>query len=303
MCRAVFPPIILAFALSGCFSSKPDIKLLETKAIASPYDPLVHQTLADAYYTRSVLDKHTYEQNYITKALTEYKRVLEMMPNNAPVLGRVGLIQKDLGFYSEAQKYLEQALKLDQNLKPERKTLAQLYYNEGVQAVTGLDYQRGLDLFNKALRLDPGLKEAYHNLAIAYYNLATTDITASRYEAGIAKLDKALAYDPKFAEAKQYKAAAYANLAGRYANEGQFDKALECFETSLKIKPSDETKRNMAVVYCKKAVSIQKQSDRYAEAIDLYTKAIKCCPDDSENIVKNAENNIKALEQRLKNKK
>jgi tetratricopeptide (TPR) repeat protein len=295
--------MIMAVLLAGCFTAKPDLKQLEAKAAASPYDPQTHQTLADLYYQKSILDKNTYEQNYISKALTEYKKVLEITPNNAAVLGRVGLIQKDLGFYSEAQKYLEQSLKLDLTPKKEKKALAQLYYNEGVQAVTGLDYPRGQELFSKVLRLDPDMEEARSNLAIIYFNLGSGDISAGRYEAGITKLEKALTYNPKYKEAEQNIGVAYAQMAGQLSSEWQFDKALEYFNKSLKIKESDEIKKNMAVVYCKKAVALQKQRDQYEAAIDLYQQAIKCCPAGNENIIKNAQNNIKALEQRIKKKK
>jgi tetratricopeptide (TPR) repeat protein len=299
----VIVAMAMAMVLSGCFTAKPDLKQLEAKATASPYDPQTHQALADQYYQKSILDKNTYEQNYISKALREYKKVLEITPNNAAVLGRVGLIQKDLGFYSEALKYLEQSLKLDIKPKKERKALAQLYYNEGVQAVTGQDYPRGMDLFSKVLRLDPGLKEARNNLAIIYYNLGSADISAGRYEAGIIKLGKALEYNPKYKEAEQNIGTAYAQMAGQLSNEGQLDKALEYFTKSLKIKSSDDIKKNMAVVYCKKAVALQKQRDKFTEAIGLYKQAIKCCPSGNENIIKSAQNNIKALEQRMKKKK
>jgi tetratricopeptide (TPR) repeat protein len=298
--RKVWLLTIGSLVLLSCGSSVPDIKLCEEMAVQNPGDPDVHYQLAEAYYKKSVINDTTYNKVFLNNALLEYKKVLEITPQNARVLGKIGIIQNDLGFYFEAQKYLEEALKINFKLKEERRLLAVIYYNEGVRAVEALDYAKGLEIFGKVLKLNPGLKEARHNLAVVYYNLGSNDLSNGSFDEGIKKLKKALEYKSNYKEAKQNIGLAYTQMADEMINQGKYDKALAMFALAAKYRKGDDIKKNIALVYCKKAVAIQEYRSKTKEAIALYKKAIKCCPDKNDTLVQNARSNISTLEQRLK---
>lgn len=267
----------------------------------NPHSASLHYKLAEAYHKKSAYDKNTYDKKLITLAMSEYKKAMDLDPAFAArSLSKTGVIQHELGFAEDARDKLERALKLNPKMPVVRLILAKIYNNEGVQALKQSDYAGGLQKLEAALHLNPKLKDAQENLSTSYYQLGLQDIQHGQFASGIAKLERAMQHKAYKKVGRKNKRDAFYNWGVSLTQTGAIDQGIEKFETALKYGKNDAMCKSLAVVYCKKAASIQ--GGNMAAAIEWYKKGIKICPNKKDRLIIAAKNNIKALKQRLSKK-
>jgi len=104
-----------------------------------------------------------------------------------------------------------------------KKALAMSLYNRGNEHVRAGQFERAIDQYRLALECNPKLADAWYNLSIAYGGLGQS-------EESIRAGNQALAINPNYY-------AAYYNLGVNYADQGKYQKALESYETFLRLAP------------------------------------------------------------------
>jgi tetratricopeptide (TPR) repeat protein len=129
---------------------------LVEKANAAPQDLQTWKTLAEAQSRAARLDS-----SYRSAALSSYKHVLELAPNDLDALRGTGNIYYDFEEYTKAIEYYQKYLALnpgDPNVRTDLGTMY-LYTNEADRAIA--EYQA-------VLAKKPEFFQAYFNLGIAY---------------------------------------------------------------------------------------------------------------------------------------
>jgi len=129
---------------------------LVAKANAAPQDLQAWKTLADAQARASRLDS-----SYRSAALSSYRHVLELAPNDLDGLRGVGNVYYDLEEFTKAIDYYQKYLAInpdDANVRTDLGTMY-LYSNNADRAIA--EYQA-------VLAKQPDFFQAYFNLGIAY---------------------------------------------------------------------------------------------------------------------------------------
>lgn len=129
---------------------------LAEKANAAPQDAKTWKTLAEAQSRAARLDS-----SYRSAALSSYRHLLELAPNDLDALRGVGNIYYDFEEYGKAVEYYQKYLTFnpeDPSVRTDLGTMY-LYTNDADQAIA--EYQ-------KVLAKNPDFFQAYFNLGIAY---------------------------------------------------------------------------------------------------------------------------------------
>lgn len=168
-----------------------------TKAIA------LNEKLTDAYFNRA----QTYElSGDLTNALPDYKKVKELLPEDATTMKKITLIENKLssGGNESKEKKVEikpevsndkqTSLTLTDNKTSERNDSADFYNKRGIQRRTEKDLTGAIKNYNKALFFDTMYVKAYYNRAIAKSELED-------YRGALIDYDKVLQLDKNFADA------------------------------------------------------------------------------------------------------
>jgi Ca-activated chloride channel homolog len=123
---------------------------------------------------------------------------------------------------------------------------------EGVSIYKDEKYPEAEVKFRKALDEKPGLYEAEYDIANSLYKQKKYEEAATEYEKLIQKSN-----DP------QKKADLYHNLGNSNIMTQQFDKGIEAYKNSLRIRPNDEdTRYNLAYALEKLKQQQQQQKDK-----------------------------------------
>lgn len=131
----------------------------------------VHQLRAEAHRQRQDDDE----------AIGEYRRALEVKPDEPDLHRSLGLIHLLNNSYDDAQQHLERALELDGANPRTLYVMGRLY-------VARQQHEESIRFLEDALRLDPNLVEARPSLGRAY-------LRAGRFEEAAAQLEKGLVLD------------------------------------------------------------------------------------------------------------
>ena len=131
----------------------------------------VHQLRAEAHRQRQADDE----------AIAEYRRAIELKPDEPELHRSLGLIHLLNNAHEEAQRSLETALRLDGANPRTLYVLGRLY-------VAKQQHEESIRFLEGALRLDPNLVEARPSLGRAY-------LRAGRFEEAAAQLEKGLVLD------------------------------------------------------------------------------------------------------------
>lgn len=160
------------------------------------------------------------------RAINYFQKAIEISPNYA--LAYIGLsdayiFQYEYGnlsrdkAYKEAQYNIKRALELDSQL-------AEPYTSLGLIAMNLGDYNKAEELFNQAIDFNPNYTTAYH-----WYGLLLNNM--GKHEKALKLQQHVLSIDP-------LSAIVHRNVAFSYLLSGNREKAVEYFETSLKIGPN-----------------------------------------------------------------
>ena len=136
---------------------------LAEKANAAPQDVKTWKTLAEAQSRAARLDA-----SYRSAALSSYRHVLELAPNDLEALRGVGNVYYDFEEYAKAIDYYQKYLALspeDANVRTDLGTMY-LYTNDADRAIA--EYQT-------VLAKKPEFFQAYFNMGIAYQEKGESD--------------------------------------------------------------------------------------------------------------------------------
>jgi Flp pilus assembly protein TadD len=145
--------------------------------------------------------------------------------------------------------------------KPERRALAEEYYNLGNAYLENGDFGRAVELFTRAAETDPELLQAHHNLSLAL-------LRAGRGTEAIENLRRVLEEDPDNTELLSILAYGHYVL-------GDMAQALAGYERVLELNPGQrEIRYNVAMIHWKEG--------RYDEASEEFLELVREDVEDEE---------------------
>ena len=166
----------------------------------------VHQLRAEAHRQRQADDE----------AIEEYRRAIELKPDEPELHRSLGLIYLLNNSYGEAQQYLERALELDHANPRTLYVMGRLY-------VARQQHEASIRFLEGALRLDPNLVEARPSLGRAY-------LRAGRLEEAAVQLEKGLVLD--------YYGDIHYSLFQAHRGLGNIEQAKQALDRSVEMRKS-----------------------------------------------------------------
>ena len=192
-------------------------------------------------------------------------------------------VYAELGYYDEALKYYQMALKINESVQgPEHPFTATMYNNMARVFEDQGDYTAALKYYKEALAINQKTKGMEHpDILSIYSHMATVYSEQGSFKEALNYCKKALVIQEKVLEAENPETAmTYSNIAAVYGEQGNNEEALKYFMKALVIQEKllgaehPETARtysNLAAVYseqgsfkealnyCKKALVIQEK--------------------------------------------
>src|SRR5262245_5509138 len=136
---------------------------LAEKANAAPQEVKTWKTLAEAQSRAARLDS-----SYRSAALSSYRHVLELAPNDLDALRGVGNVYYDFEEYAKAIEYYEKYLTFNPEDPGVRTDLGTMYLYAN-------DADRAISEYQAVLAKKPDFFQAYFNLGIAYQEKGVPD--------------------------------------------------------------------------------------------------------------------------------
>ncbi|MBI3302329.1 MAG: tetratricopeptide repeat protein [Deltaproteobacteria bacterium] len=143
--------------------AKKRIAELVDKANAAPQDVTAWKTLADIQAHAARIDS-----SYRSAALSSYRHVLELTPNDLDALHGVGNIYYDFEEYAKATEYYQKYLALNPEDPSVRTDLGTMYLYSN-------DADRAIAEYQAVLAKKPDFFQAHFNLGIAYQEKGDSD--------------------------------------------------------------------------------------------------------------------------------
>ncbi len=158
------------------------------------------------------------EQGKGEEAITWYKKVLEIDPDDLEANINIGGLLQQNGRHAEAIAYFEKVLALDPQYAKAHSNIGLSFLAQGLS-------DAAITHFRKAIELRPDLARAHVSLGIALAQAGSMEEAKSHFL-------EALKTKPDFAEIAH-------NLVGKiYLAQGQFPEAIDHFEKALRIRPN-----------------------------------------------------------------
>lgn len=154
------------------------------------------------------------------QAIKNYKKALEINPNDAGAYSNLGAVYAELGMFDQAIKELKEALEINPNHAGAHSNLGSCY-------VALRMYDQAIEELKKSIDINPSNAEAYSNLGAAY-------VQSGMYDQAIKELKKAIDVNPSDAEG-------YSNLGAAYVQSGMYDQAIKEVKKALEINPKNPT--------------------------------------------------------------
>lgn len=248
---------LLIFLLSGCgifVKKKPPLTEAEM------------DILAENYVSTGI---DYFDQKEFNKAINEWKKALQYIPEDAEVHNFLGIAYHRVGHLDSSITEYKKAVELDPNYHQALNNTGYVYFLKG-------DYQDALKYFDKALEVNPSYEQAKLNrqkcieimegdLKISAFELFENAESLDSLQLKIQNYRKALAIDSNYVDA-------WNNLGVTYHYYGYIDSAVFCLEKALSINPEHpQVNNNIAFL-------LDNTGDHKA-AVYYYQKAILAKPD------------------------
>ena len=202
---------------------------------------VAHKGLGDVFSQHGNLDA----------AIVQYRKALEIQPNNADYRVNLGSALSKMGQINQAIEQYRKALEINPNYEV-------ACYSLGTTLAACGKLDEAIAQYRKALEIDPDYVAARSNLGIALFD-------EGKYDEAIGQYRKALEIDPACVTADY-------NLANALVKEGQLDDALAHYRHALKLKPDYALAHyGLAIVLCAK--------QQWPEAIAQFRNALEINPD------------------------
>ncbi len=209
-----------------------------------------------------------YKVDKYRDAIRNWKKALEIIPQDAEVYNFMGLAYHKLGKLDSAIIAFNKAVELDSSYY-------QAWNNLGFMHFLKSDYQKALDYFDRSLKENPNYEQARLNrqkteailqgrLPIQAFELVEQAAKIDSLELQIANYRRALQIDSNYVDA-------WNNLGVAYYYYGNLDSAVYCLKKALDKNPDYPPAHNNAAY-------ILDATGKYDEAIAHYQKAIQLRP-------------------------
>lgn len=254
------------------------------------YEKILNIDEKNVFALRGIGDAHR-GKNQHDLAIPYWQRYLDCNEDDIQVLTRVGDSYKKLKRFSESEKYYCQALEVNSKdkyallgvgslfYKLEKDNKALLYLerllelDDGYVAVltmVGNIYRRRQE-FNHAIEYYAKAVEFEPENTFALYGLGDCSRWMKKYDEVIKWWGKILAKEPR-------NQVMHSRVGDAYLNTGDYDKALEHYQISLKIRFDPYACLGMSRIYCSQ---------------EKHTEALECC----QKVLEQTPNNIRAIEE------
>jgi len=217
----------------------------------SPDKAGAYYDIGDIYYDRV---------KNIDKAAEYFERAIELKNDFAQAYSYLGTISREKEDYAKAIEYYEKAIRLEQT--PKVKYAA--FNGIGTAYFYKQDFDKAIEFYKKALELKIGDGDAniYFNIGIAY-------IRKQDYDKSMEYLKKVVDLDSKHVKAIR-------TMGSIYSINHNYTKAIEFYETAIKLDPKIDAYISIGSAYYKK--------QDYNKALEYYEKAIKHQPENKAEI-------------------
>jgi protein O-GlcNAc transferase len=196
----------------------------------------------------------------LAAAAESYRRSLETAPDFSDSLYNLGLVLRELGQPEEAERCFRRTAEIDPRDADALAHLATLLHEAGRLGEAGPAYRRALEMapgnaylwlklgslssqtgqadeaarcLREALERDPALAAAPE------FAIAQNDLGCALF--GVERLDEAAACFARAVELQPGYANAHFNLGVAHSLRGDYERALACAETALRLQPEDPT--------------------------------------------------------------
>ncbi|MFX1480472.1 MAG: tetratricopeptide repeat protein [Promethearchaeota archaeon] len=188
------------------------------------------------------------------KALKYLNKALEIEPNYAEAMSKLGYIHYRLDYKEMSKEEVFDISKKALDLNPKSpivwRCMGTAYSNKK-------EYDKAIACYQKAVEIDPNDVSAWNNMGNDYSN-------KKEYDKAIEYYEKAVGIDPNHVYT-------WYNMGGVYGYKKEYDKAIKCYEKAVDIDPNNiSTWYNMGSAYINKK--------EYDKAIECYEKVIELDP-------------------------
>ncbi len=204
-----------------------------------------------------------FKQNQLEKAITCYRRALELEPNSARAYFQIGEVLNKLGKWDEAVIAYARALKLDKNIPSIYQKLGNV-----IQQRIKLDKKRALELYLHAIQQQPENEEVYlkaieikSDEPELYLKLGNILLQHKRVDEAIFAYSRAIELQPENSELRL-------KLGDILIQQEQWDNAIDCYTQAIKVNPNSDS----AHLALGKVLIKQNQLDKAVEYLRQATK-------------------------------
>jgi serine/threonine-protein kinase len=208
-----------------------------------PNYAVAYAGLGEAYLKKYNL---TDDNNWVTLAIENCDKALELNDQLAPVMVTRGLIYHETGRYMEAAEEFNKAIIISP-------LNGDAYLNLALTYRSLNELTKAEDTYKKAIQVRPKYWGGYNRLGSFYYH-------HGRYEKAVEQFSKVIELTPNNTKG-------YANLGAVYFALDRWEDAAEVFERSLVIEPSYGTYYNLGTLYF--------YQQRFDKAAQMYKSALE----------------------------
>lgn len=204
------------------------------------------------YWTAYAERAHVYLDfgNYL-EAIKDYTKALRLDPNNAGLVGALGVCYHRLHQYKQAETKFRRAIQLDPKLAGVHADFAALYVDMGK-----LEQAEGMYL--EALKINPKDVSTLCDLGLLYCRRGKLELARTTY-------DRAISIDPT-------SASAYHGLAWVFNVSGDYERAISSFRRALDLAPDwSDALYGLGDAY--------QRAGKYLDAITTNKKYLRIVPD------------------------
>ena len=219
----------------------------------------IDDMLAPVHVTLGIIDGGT---GRFPQAVAEFKRALQLDPDNFEAQLELANVYRSLGWKEEAERGYSRAIEM--RLEPDN---WRAYSHLGVFYYMQDNLEAAVEMTLKVTELYPGYVRAYNNLIGFYYFLG--DIENARK-----MFDVSVALDPD--------AQSYANMGTLYIYEGRYDDAIPMLEKAVELAENDAAAwGNLADAYRYAPGTKPRSIPAYRRAIELAGEQLAVNPEDA----------------------
>lgn len=183
----------------------------------------INPTLATSFHD-AVLHYHLGEklqaEGEFLEAIAEYKKSIELRPDQVEVYNAIGNAFNNIGNFHEAEKAFEQAINID----PQNPIL---HYNFGNMLLLQNKNEEAIIAYDKSLQLNPQNRDALNNRGHAFSALGKYDEARQSFE-------EILTFLPDDADS-------YNHIGSTFHQQERYEEAIHYFQQAYELKPENIT--------------------------------------------------------------